>query len=625
MKNTTKDNREEKVELKNKSEKIKVKDLWENVGFHKAIGGFWYKFGILIFSMVLGFVVIYSIFGYMYPFPESLGYKSAATSIFMLFFTIFDLGTHMTMERYIAEARIKDPQKMVQYIQYFIWYQMITGLIQTTTLAVYALYFVPRSELSYAVWLMLIYSLTQYPGMLGVFSGVLSSLQHFDKAAIVGFISSEIGQRLTEVVFVLLGRWYGETHPEVGMIMGIAIGSIIGTYVDDFLGMVVSAYYFKSIMQKEGIKIRDCFKIDFDWSLVKESAWFGLRTGLPNLLGVSANIIILGMYLTYLPQYTTYIAVMDNANGIARIVSLYGTYIPIQPLITEAYMNNKKSLTEYYISQTIKTTSQIQGFTIPIVLYFASGLSVFFPLVNMSNWLISIPFVYPLAIVAAFDPYFQLADRILAGTDNASILMILRFIEEPLKVFIIWLFLVGLRLPATYGMSATVWVLSCGTVVPTLIKTLIAFIFIHKKIARIKVPIWQAYGTSFIGGAAIYFIAVGTKMLLADPYHGAPIELVGMFISFLAAMFSVSCVYFPLTTLLGGWDDDSLVMFRKGAMMSGVAKIFVMPMYKAVEITSKRSKLHNRFQIPHEDADREVKELLEMKKVASFQGFLNTS
>ncbi len=80
---------------------------------------------------------------------------------------------------------------------------MITGLIQTTAVSIYAIYFVPRGELGYAVWLMLIHCTTQFPGFLGVFRGVLNSLEYFHKKAVLDFVRRKIPVDIRSVSHML--------------------------------------------------------------------------------------------------------------------------------------------------------------------------------------------------------------------------------------------------------------------------------------------------------------------------------------------------------------------------------------------------------------------------------------
>ncbi|MHA1371515.1 MAG: hypothetical protein ACTSRA_17580, partial [Promethearchaeota archaeon] len=193
-----------------------INQLWESIGYHKPLAGYWFGLSFKLINLVITIIFSGVLVAIFYPYPESMGYRDVTGGIFTLYFTIMDLGTNMVMDRFIAEKRIKDPRQMLQYIQYFIWYQMLTGLVQTTTVSIYALFFVPRTALSYGIWLMLITSTTQYPGFLGVFRGVLGSLQKYNKTEILNFISGEIFQRITELGMVYLGRLWGASDPRIG-------------------------------------------------------------------------------------------------------------------------------------------------------------------------------------------------------------------------------------------------------------------------------------------------------------------------------------------------------------------------------------------------------------------------
>lgn len=73
-------------------------------------------------------------------------------------------------------------------------------------------------------------------------------------------------------------------------------------------------------------------------------------------------------------------------------------------------------------------------------------------------------------------------------------------------------------------------------------------------------------------------------------------------------------IFLPLTGLLGGWDDFQLKTFKKAVELSGPSKFITVPFYKAVELGVRLNpKLHNRFKIPWERAERQIKELQIMK------------
>ncbi|MHA1846923.1 MAG: hypothetical protein ACTSXU_04705, partial [Promethearchaeota archaeon] len=241
-------------------------------------------------------------------------------------------------------------------------------------------------------------------------------------------------------------------------------------------------------------------------------------------------------------------------------------------------------------------------------------LNVFIPLMNLSAYVLSIPFILPLTLKNTFGPYARLADQIMIGTNRASFMMILMIMEELLKILFVWLYVVIFKLHFSYGITAVVWIMACGNYPLTILKTAIEYIYCHFKIVRLKFSLWQSFGTSFIAGAIIYLISFGMKFFLADPYSGSTLEILGLMVSLVVAILSILFLYFPITTLLGGWDDDSMEKFKQGAKMSGVSKLFVWPMYKGVEFISKRSRHHNKFAILYEDATMEAIEFIKSRE-----------
>ncbi|MBD3349942.1 MAG: hypothetical protein GF364_00470, partial [Candidatus Lokiarchaeota archaeon] len=515
-----------KIEIVKEVDKKSTTELWDEIGFHKPLAGFWYKIAFYLINLVLGLVLISIWYKYFYPYPESMGYRSAATGIFSLFFSLFDLGTHRTMDRYIAETRIKNPHKMIQYIQYFIWYQMITGLIQTTAVSIYAIYFVPKTQLAYAVWIMLFHSTTQYPGFLGCFRGVLNSLQYFDKTEILNFISGEVFQRLTEVGFVIWGRYYGINNPAVGEIMGIAIGATIGFYVDDFIATAFSAYWFQKYMKNYGIKVKDCFRMDFDRYLVIDTLTFGIKTGMPHIIGLAVSLVILWEWLTYVPQYTTFVTLHDMAGGISGLVN-QAMGIRLSMLISESYLNDKEKLTQYYIGQYVRFSGQIQAFMISLILIVFMVLPQMYPALGLSNYILSIPFIIPRLIRELQQPLTSLADEICLGTNHPTWLMTIRLLEELMKIFWMTLWIVWLRLPDKYGLNAIIWIMPCGIYPAILFKTVASFIFIQKKILKIKVPWWQSYGASLLSGSLVFIIGLIGKFTVFDYFASLNLPIIG--------------------------------------------------------------------------------------------------
>jgi hypothetical protein len=592
--------------------------LWDEIGFHRPLAGFWYKIAFMLFSMIFGIALSGIYFKYLYPFPESMGYRTAATAIFGLFFSVFDLGTHMTMDRFIAESRIKNPARMVNYIQYFIWYQMITGLIQTTSVSIYALFVVPRSELAYAVWIMLLHSTTQYPGFLGVFRGTLNSLQQFNKTEVLNFVSGEVFQRITEILFILWGRQWGINNPEIGEIMGVAIGATIGFYIDDFAATALSAYYFQKVLGAEGITVRRCFQIDFGWELVRETLTFGVKAGLPHIIGLGAELIILWQWIQYVPQYTTFVTLFGLAGGISGLLN-YGMGIPLTQLFAESYLNGKQNLTRYYIAQYIRFATMVQFFFIAIISIILLVLDKVYLGIGLDNYILSIPFIIPRVVRDLQQPFTTLADSIVTGTNHPNWLMFIRFAEEVMKVIFMTLWLVVLQLPRTYGITAIVWIMPCGIYPAIIIKTVASYWYIQTKILKIKILWWQTVGAPMIACIITYILGYFLKITVFD----AMLPEFGIYPSIIVTIILIIVIlivgFFPLTVLFGSWDDNSIREFKKAALMSGPSKFLVVPMYKIVEYSSRLSPLHNKFGMDATVAVKEARELLAIKRSHQFK------
>jgi hypothetical protein len=591
-----------------------VEHLWDQIGFHKPLAGFWYNLTFAIISQMLSIFLAGIVIKIFYPYPESNGYRDVTGGIFTLLFTIMDLGTHMTMDRFIAEARIKDPGKMLHYIQFFIWYQAFTGLFQVTAVSLYAIYIVPNTNLSYGVWLMLIVATYQYPGYLGVFGGVLGSLQQYHRTALLGFITGQGFQRLTELGFVFLGRMYGLAHPEIGEIMGIAIGANIGVYVDDFFAMWLSGWFFSKAMKNEGIKVRDCFRVQFDKKLVNEALLFGVKTGAPALIGTITGLSILMIYINFVPQYTTFATLAGLMGGISGFVNWGGVSAPT-PLIAESYLNGKKKLTQYYISQTWRYILLFQFLFLPSIVAIYSVLGEFFVEFEMDNYMLALPFFLPTLIRNLQQPLTSFADSIQLGTNHPTMLMILRFTEELMKIFFVSLWVIWLALPERFGITALLWILPCGELPAILFKTITAYVIIHKRIVPLRINKYQTFTVPIVSGLIVFGVLMLLLKFLYPIMDQAMGFLPSIIICIIALMFIILFGYIPLTGLLGGWDTESLAEFKRAAQMSGPSKWFVIPVYNLTEKACHKSRLFNKFPIDATEATKEAYELIEIKKI----------
>lgn len=588
-----------------------LKYLWEKIGFHKPLAGFWYNLFLNLIELALGIVLSGVLYNIFYPFPESRGYVDISTAVFGFLITIFNIGTNRIMTRFIAEARIKDVNLMIKYIQYYIWYQMLTGLIQTTAFSIYILFFIPESSLGYAVWIMLLFSTTEFPGWLSVFSETLASLQHFHRSAIIGFLQGEVFQRITEGTFVILGGLYGDAHPEIGKMLGIAIGEVIGTYLDNFLGTLVAARLFSKSLESQGISAKVCFRRDFTWQDVKAPFIFGLKTGLPGLISGFSAFYILTLQIQYFPQLATYTALVGLLGPMFWII---GEANPsIRPLYTESYLNGKKELTRFYIAQSWRFSGLLIGFFLTIAFIVYLFLPDAFNAMELYYYLPAIPFILPYLLQRVLQLFIDEANDLIYAADRATYILISSIIGQTVNMGMMTLVLKVWQLQ-TMGIDLIIFTTVIAGNLAGYLMTIVAFVYVHKTVVKFKINIMQTFVAPGISLGVTFGLAYLLKLTLYEAlnaafgFYAALIPMVVIFL--LMGIF----IYFPLTAYLGGWDEGSYKDFNMATRMSGPSKFLVKPINKMVNLMGKKSPLNNKFPIDREVAEKEARELMELKK-----------
>ena len=92
---------------------------WETVGFHRGLGREFWQLIIELVTSSLYIVILSFLMPIIKPFPEIDGYQNVANGLFLIIYTAFDVGTNFGVNRFIAEYRMKDTRKMLEYISFF--------------------------------------------------------------------------------------------------------------------------------------------------------------------------------------------------------------------------------------------------------------------------------------------------------------------------------------------------------------------------------------------------------------------------------------------------------------------------------------------------------------------------
>ncbi|MBN2153785.1 MAG: hypothetical protein JW839_20170 [Candidatus Lokiarchaeota archaeon] len=588
---------------------------FDRVGYSRPLGGWIYQFSYALLGAGVLAILIPVLLGQLYPEPETKGYVTVAGVLFSILQSTFNVPTNWAIERWIGEYRIKNPRKMLEYISFYIWYQMTTGIGVITITSVYTLMVVIHGDLAHLTWIILLLMTREYPAMLNVFLQSIKGLQKFDYESKVNFINDVIA-KLMEFVCVLLGRYWLGANPAIGNLLGTSIGYVIGTYVDDFIGAIISGLYLRRVLRSMGLSIRDAIRPNFSWDTAKRSTVLGIQLSLPGLAGTVVGYFIFFSWYDAVPAYQTMITLNALADEIANL-SKRSEGINTKGAFSEALNNGKMKLAQYYIANTFKYYGFFTvGIACIIIGYLPTIMTVMLVIGGAENYLLAVQlFLIPNILRTLWEQLEGEGDKILVMAHRPIFKTTIDMMRLGLGYLVTFLYLNVLRWPQTYGITAMAWIIPMGMVIPDLIKLFAFWGYIHKYICRIKIAVWQSFVAPLIPGALTLVEGILWGAYVFPWLSSAVGSIVAVIISVTFA-FAVGLIFnfIILYGAFGGWDDHSLGVFREAVYISGPSRILFIPVYKMTAALVKVSKLHNRFPMDHEDAEREMVELMIQRK-----------
>ena len=323
------------------------------------------------------------------------------------------------------------------------------------------------------------------------------------------------------------------------------------------------------------------------------------------------SFVELQLWIEYVPQYTTFLALYQFANGFAGLMSWT---IGLGGGFSEAYNNGKKKLTQYYLAQAWKYTGLIQFLLISVLLVVVMILKPTLIALGLGQYILSIPFIIPSIIREFQQPYNNFSSNVIISTGHVNFLALCQLLEAGLAILTWYIFIPVLNLPAKYGTTAIIWLIPCGEMVSICIKIIINYIYINRKIMKVKIPLYQTFLVPIISTTIIYTMGRLYVHFIFNPMnssYGTIIALIPLAIIFILIV--PFFVYMPLTALIGAWDKGSIDILNKATKISGLGKIFVLPMLRSVQWASKKTDLAEKFAFDDSEALLEAKELMLLK------------
>ncbi|MHA1821805.1 MAG: hypothetical protein ACTSVC_15135, partial [Promethearchaeota archaeon] len=404
----------------------------------------------------------------------------------------------------------------------------------------------------------------------------------------------------------------GANHPAVGEILGIAIGAAIGSYVDDFFATLLAAKFFTDVMKYYGIRPRDCFKIQFTWAEIKPVIIFSVKSSIPGILSTLLSLADLFIWITFVPQYTTFKTLAMIGGSIADVMDWFGAP-DITPLVSESYMNKKSAPTQYYIGQVVRFDALLHGFFVPLILTVFFVVPIAWQAFHMFYYILATVFIIPRLIRLILQRYIQIPWQVITGANKINFSMAMGIISRVVGWVFIFILVVIMKIPQTHGLIATAIIMELGYVSVDFIFAIIGALYINRSIIKIKLPLKQIiFGILTPSLITLVLDLMIYKFVFQELYlrYGFFTALGPSLFGLIFVMFFV---YFPLTGFLGAWDKTNLNEFRKVAQMSGPSKFIVKPIYKLLELSCRHSSLYDKFGMPTEQVIKDCQYLLDLK------------
>ncbi len=568
---------------------------WEEVGFHRPLGGF-------LLALMVGLVLFVPLIiyqnlvlpVYVLPSAQALGIWGRVTQFFNVAWLFFDMGTSAAFIKFMAEYRVKDPRKGIMFGQVFVWWQALSGAVQIALVVALASTVVPRSAYALYAWSVILHSFIQIPGFYQIFRHALTGLQRFDYAQILDLALQVALPMVTQIPIVLLMVAWGRGHPVFGSAMGGLLGLGLAAYAAELLTFLIGWRLYRRL----GYRVRVLFMAHFDREVVKRSFSFGVFEMLGSLAWAGGQAAEIAITQTRLANYTeiwgNWMVAQNFVFGFNVLATLFNN---VMPSISEAISHGRKLLSQYYATQSYRWGGMISAFIGAVLLAVADR---FILGASGPEFVRAASYAIPLILWGAIQYPSWVGDNVQLAANRPYLKTALVAGEQVLRVVLALLLLERLQINA----------LIIAYFVGLLSKDFVGYVINHRICFPQRFYPWQSLIAPLLAGAAHYAVLRWLGGLL---WHGDQISSVLLF--FVGILLSFPLFAF-LYAFFGGWDDGSLAELRQAVDLSGIARPLALIFRSASALGARLSPLHNRFPIDIRAAALEEARALTKERVS---------
>ncbi len=557
-------------------EKHQAATRWDEVGFHRPLGGF-------LLALMLGFIffiplIIYQnliLPVYILPSAQALGIWGRVVQLFNVLWLLFDMGTSAAFIKFFSEYRVSDPKTGIKFGQVFVWWQLLSGAFQVALVTLTASLVLPHSPYAIYAWSIIVHALIQIPGFYGLYRHALPANQRFDYAQMVDMAKELVLPVIVQPIFVSLMILWGRNHPIFGPSMGGLIGLGISAYVVELL-----TFCFGFLLNRRlGYSNRLLFLAHFDWTIIKQSFRFGVFEMLGSIAwagGQAMEILITQAKLVNYAEIWGNWGLAQNFIYAFNVLAIL--YNNLMPSISEAISNARRKLSMYYSAMAYKYGGIISAYIGAILLAVADR---FILGASGPEFTRAAVYAVPLIIWGAVQYPSWVGDNVQLGSNRPYLKSVMVLSEQIIRITLAF-FLVERLQVAGLVVAYFIGLLAKG----------ISVYFINNRLCyRQRFYFWQSLAAPLLAGAAHFAILRWLTGLIwqGDQVTSIIIFFIGILPSYPLFMF--------LYGLFGGWDDGTLDELAQGARLAGIMKPLAWLFWKATALGARISPLHGRFPI----------------------------
>jgi len=531
---------------------------------------------------------------YILPSAQAMGMWGRVAGLFPLVWSFFDMGTSVAHMKYFAEYRVKNPRKAIQYAQFYVWWQALTGAVQVVLVVVFASIYMPDSAYAILIWAIVSHTLIQIPGFYRIFTDSLSALQRADYNQILDIAMTMVIPMIVQPIVITLMVWWGRSNPVFGPAMGGLLGMGVAVYVMEVVSFVFGWWLYRRI----GYNAKLLFMAHFDWDVAWQSLKYGVFLFLSGIFGGIGSSLHVTVIQNRLINTNEVLGNLGMANSFPYAYTVLQTLTAtVMPAISEAISNSRKILSQYYAAMIYKFGGFISGFICAILLAVADRFIIGSSGQDFERAAV---YVVPLLLIGAFNFVPWMGTAIIYGADNTKFLTLLSAVDLVLGFGLNYLLVDRFQV---YALIYTPFLV-------TVIHSALIFYINHHYSFPQRLYFWQTFGASALAGVAHY---VWLRVVTGFIWQGNEITSLIILLLALLASFPAYALFYGF---FGGWDENTLSEFDRGTRLASFMKPMARLFYRASKLGTRYSPLHGRFPITIYDEARAEAEALTEEKVA---------